>query len=107
MELHESKIACPMTLPINRDRRNDTDLILYHAIIGNNDVNEQILTNGYIRDCWNNTKEMQDCVYPPIYLIQIIENYYCDEVVHLFGSGHKLGHWNIKLNHILSMRYDD
>ena len=75
----------------------------YHAILGNANIEGEIVSNGYIRDCWNKNKdEMEDVRFPPIYLIKIIEKYCCNKEVHLFESGGKMKHWKIEINQILS-----
>ena len=73
----------------------------YHAVIGNAYIEGEILSNGYIRDCWSKDKDkMKNVRYPPLYLIKIIEKYFCypDHEGHLFGAGH----WKMKINDILS-----
>ena len=65
-------------------------------------INNEILSNGYVRDCWSKDKgKMRDVRYPPVCLIKIIEKYCCCDI-HLFESGGKMKHWKIELKQILS-----
>ena len=51
---------------------------------------DKIITNGYIRDWLNNDNNMKDIRHPPIYLIKIIQTYFCDNNIHLFSSSNKI-----------------
>ena len=52
----------------------------FHASHGYGYIDNEILSNGYIRDCWNKNKDkLQNVRYPPIYLIKIIEKYGCNK----------------------------
>ena len=74
----------------------------YHATIGNYNEADKILSSGYIRYCWSEDKDkMKDVRYPPMYLIKIIQKYFCDHDVHLFECGLKMRHWKTKMSNIL------
>ena len=93
MKIRKSEIAPPYSKPGCH----------YHATIGDCNEEDKILSSGYIRDCWSKDKDtMKDVRYPPMYLIRIIQSYFCDHDLHLFECSITMGHWKIKMNHILA-----
>ena len=92
-KIRESSIICP--IPAGSDSEEEP-----HALNMGEEIDE-ILSCGYIRDCWSED-EMKSLRYPPMYLIKIIKKYFCDEVIYLFENYDSMSHWKIKLNDILN-----
>ena len=74
----------------------------FHAIVGHDTINNELLVRGYIKDCWKlnlfkNVRRLSDVV------IRLIQSYHFDEVIHLFckkdGS-----HWKIKMDTVISSK---
>lgn len=74
----------------------------FHACIGHDTINNELLVRGFIKDCWKlnifkNVRRLSDVV------IRLIQSYHFDEVIHLFDK--KDGaHWKIKLDKIISAK---
>eukprot|EP01084_Bolivina_argentea_P100998 181167_1 len=81
---------CIINHPLNPDRWCG-----YKPFIAKNSKYEELCVFGFVRKCWNN-EEWEHITYPPVYLINIVLNYYNDEKVHLitYGYGKKS---NIKM----------
>lgn len=72
------------------------------TVIRNDKYSQDIITFGFIRNCWRDPlfrgKEIL-----PVYLIKIIERYYYYQVIHLFCQ--KGLHWTISVDHIIWSLY--
>ena len=79
----ESKLKCPQRGKFKAFTINDKN-------------QEKIVTHGFIRDVWTEYN-MNDQLFPPKYLINIIQKYYINEFIHLFDeSDTGIGkHWRI------------
>ena len=56
--------------------------------------NDDLLVSGYVRYQWQLSK-MNVLLFPPQYLIKLMEQFYPNEFIHLFDLGDG-GHWKIK-----------
>ena len=83
----KSKAKCP-------------DTGLYQAFTINNKIKDELCVNGFIRRTWK-LSDIDDHLYPPQYLIKIINRYYMNEWIHLIGS-YDDTHSNISVFDILS-----
>ena len=81
----ESKIKCP------GDRGGKAFVINYPK-------NDELSVFGYIREQWN-ISGIDDCLYPPRYLIKIINRYYLNEWIHFINKDG--AHWKIDVLHII------
>lgn len=88
MKVVKSKIVCPL-----RKGR-------FHCVVTNEDVKDELICNGYIRENWNYDKQCTLQILP-MYLIKLIQSFYSDQIIHLFETYAKIGHWKIKMNDIL------
>jgi len=89
MTMRKSSVVCPISTGY------------FHAVLVDEEVTDQWLCDGYVRECWTE-REMQHLVCLPVYLVRLIQSFYSDQIVHLFENYRQIGHWRIKLNDILS-----
>ena len=88
--IHKTKIVCPLVRGY------------FHCIMLNEDKNDDTICKGYIRQCWNDNQEINKTLQIlPWYLIKLIQSYFSDQILHLFETYEKIGHWRIKMNDIL------
>ncbi len=80
-----SKIKCP-------------EKAEYQAILFNNSLRDEILTYGYIKNCFKNPM-FNNVQLLPTYLVKMIGVYYCLEQIHLIGRKNK--HWSINIDCLL------
>eukprot|EP01084_Bolivina_argentea_P214746 364551_1 len=57
----------------------------YKAITVSDKEKDEMISFGYVRSLWKEF-DINDQIFPPQYLVRIINNYYFDEFVHLFFS---------------------
>ena len=72
----------------------------YHAIIINDMDHDEVLTFGYIRDCYKKDSFADLQVLPP-HLIRFILNWVCYEYIHLIENQGIPDHSKINVDHIL------
>ena len=58
----------------------------FHAVAVNDKEREELCVHGYVRHQWHQS-EINEQLFPPRYLIQIMRRYYHKEYIHLFQSG--------------------
>ena len=75
------------------------DEVLDTFCVTNDERKEELLTSGYVRNCWK-MNEFKDMRYPPVYLVKVIEKYVCFEMLYYLGN--RL--WKINVDEILTER---
>ena len=88
LKVRKSKIVCPLKKGY------------FHAVVNSEDIYDEIICNGYIRKYWNRDNQGTLRILP-MYLIKLIQSYFSDQIIHLFETYSKIGHWKIKMNDIL------
>ena len=73
----------------------------YHALIMDQDDEDEILTDGFIRDFWRKYQVKMVRFFPDS-LSKLVQCFFCSESIHLFECSGKMGHWKIRLNDILT-----
>eukprot|EP01084_Bolivina_argentea_P240260 403688_1 len=68
------------------------------AMIRSNIGKEEMLTFGYVRDCWNGS-EFNNIQYPPLYLVKLIDSFHVIETVHIMTAER---HFCINVDHIIA-----
>eukprot|EP01084_Bolivina_argentea_P283231 485024_1 len=85
MKLLKCSVKCPVSH------------VIHTAIL--NDCNaEELITFGFVRDTWKN-KQYSHILFPPFYLIKLVQFYYWKDEIHLFWNS---CHWKKSVDDILN-----
>ena len=69
----------------------------WETTITNDEYKELLMMSGYIREL----TEILNISYPPIYIIKLLQSYYCLEFIHLFTmASSNFKHWMISTDDI-------
>mmetsp|Transcript_34716 Transcript_34716/g.30544 ORF Transcript_34716/g.30544 Transcript_34716/m.30544 type:complete len:503 (-) Transcript_34716:237-1745(-) len=98
-KLRESKIKCPK---MSKD---------FHAITMINDSNDELIIFGYVRWLYYRSKhkhEFQSVLFPPVYIIKFIMNWYYNEWIYLIEFNQDpITQWRIHTDMIINNFVDD
>ena len=86
MQVRECNVRCP------RNAR-------FYGLVMSNELKENLAVFGFVRKCWNECEMGMD-LYPPRYIIKLIQLWFVDEFVHLFEKTTE-NHWKISVDDIL------
>eukprot|EP01084_Bolivina_argentea_P153177 267094_1 len=95
-KVQESKIKCPVSTPLK-----------YNAIIMRDSVRENLIVFVFFRRSWKECN-MECDMFPPRYIIQLIQLWFVDECIHLLQFDEfainkvKGNHWKIMVNDIIN-----
>ena len=85
------------TMTFYKSNMHSPDEGLNGVILRDNMHESELLTPGFIRDCWTMT-EYVDLRFPEAEIIEIIKQYSFEQIVHAFGDGF---HGSVALTDIL------
>eukprot|EP01084_Bolivina_argentea_P215186 365308_1 len=66
-------------------------------IIVSDEKVEELLSFGYIRNCWN-LPSFSNIIYPPFYLTQLMNSYFTKEMIHMISAA---SHFSINVDKII------
>eukprot|EP01084_Bolivina_argentea_P283230 485020_1 len=85
MKLLKCTVKCPVSHVIQTAILNDCNA-------------EELITFGFVRDSWKN-KQYSHILFPPFYLIKLVQFYYWKDEIHLFWNS---CHWKKSVDDILN-----
>eukprot|EP01084_Bolivina_argentea_P034634 64122_1 len=85
VKLFECSIKCPVSNVVQTAILNDYKM-------------EELISFGFVRDNWKN-KQYKNILFPPFYLIKLIQSYYWKDEIHLFWT---MFHWKIRIDDVLN-----
>ncbi len=84
-KFRQSSIKCP------KKRR-------FKAVMANNSQNDELLTFGFVNECFRSS-QFNDIQVLPYYLVKLIGNWVCYEFIHIVADDGK--HWRLNIDTIL------
>eukprot|EP01084_Bolivina_argentea_P139952 246150_1 len=88
IKIMKSKVVCPVSKG-------------FDSVIINDEIKRELIVFGYVRKCWKNEK-MISMLFPPQYIIKMIQLWYLNEYVHLFQYASAKNHWKILVDDIIN-----